>query len=561
MLRVFIIFSLVLGAQLSFADDLFKPFESSKAINQYLKLHKQFFKKTCSNSEDHKYQELLKNYRADGYFVPAINETILDMEAITANIPAMKEKIKWLEEQIKFLKTNKKLPSVKKEITALERLEKLALKHKKEYFDNLGNKKLQRVAQNKSSEVVTKIKSQYDLLLAQIPYLLNFRFPVDHFDLRRQYEQFVNATNKKDQKNKNRIYLYRKIIEDGSFDKNHRYSDIQARSVISTLKIRFADKHKFLTEDLRYDLDFVIKQVNRFHRKRIYHILTRLNQWMERSRRALVFYQNLIMLNKNNKKSNLKLLQKRSQTRYQLKDFVLKNQAKVYQFWHKQSELMKAIYVMDTILFNEVGVLDGKDALERKDVAQVVINRTKTKEYNYIRKNEPFYSYLQKLFKPNEIAEEHWLNVLFKKGQFSFTYYFISGAVNIFCPDMSPRGRRIRRKNLKLITDLLRKSNWDFDGLRYFSRGSMIGHIDMTRLWKNYTPIPERPGKPLKVGFWHKNAYRNNRYRFLYTFLGQDKKTYDVIKIRNRKYVVHPGKKLGFFTYRNPHLFTYFRRH
>ena len=55
---------------------------------------------------------------------------------------------------------------------------------------------------------------------------------------------------------------------------------------------------------------------------------------------------------------------------------------------------MQAIYVMETILYNEVGTADAPDALERRDVAQVINNRYENNKYNTLSKTDAITPYL-----------------------------------------------------------------------------------------------------------------------------------------------------------------------
>ena len=229
------------------------------------------------------------------------------------------------------------------------------------------------------------------------------------------------------------------------------------------------------------------------------------------------------------------MLKRLSQGRFKLKDYTLKQQSKVYQYWMKQSELMRSLYVLETILFSEVGDLDGRDALDRKDVAQVVLNRTTIPFFSSIAEKESFYPYINKDVTHENIQKSKWLNVLFKEGEFSFTYYFITGSVKIYCPDMSRRGKYLRRENLKLSLNILRNPNWNFLATRYFSRASMLGRIDMTQVWSDYIPIQERPGVLARSQNRLKKLYKRSKYRYLYSFNDPSDRDFDVLVRQNVK--------------------------
>jgi hypothetical protein len=135
---------------------------------------------------------------------------------------------------------------------------------------------------------------------------------------------------------------------------------------------------------------------------------------------------------------------------------------------------MQKLFSIETILYSEVGRIDAPDALERRDIAQVVINRSQNVLYNSLGNKDSIVKYLSPEIKINE---NKWLNVLFKEGEFSFTYFYIPGNFHIYCPDMSRIGQFLRRENVRIALNLLNKPQASFFALRYFSRASMFGLI------------------------------------------------------------------------------------
>src|SRR5690606_22125538 len=158
-----------------------------------------------------------------------------------------------------------------------------------------------------------------------------------------------------------------------------------------------------------------------------------------------------------------------------LKDYVYSRQADVYKYWLGQSELNRAIFVIETILMNEVGGVDGDEALERMDVARVVMNRLDKPQYLSIGKKEFIHPYLRKVTSDIHLKNEKFLNALFKQGAFSFTYYYKSGVSKIYCPDLSRKAKNIRQKNIEIALQVLKEEDSTFKATRYFSRASMIG--------------------------------------------------------------------------------------
>ena len=180
-----------------------------------------------------------------------------------------------------------------------------------------------------------------------------------------------------------------------------------------------------------------------------------------------------------------------SESRYQLMKFNFEKQRKVYNFWLQENKLNRVLFVLETILFNEAGDVDGRDALERMDVVQVVFNRTQIPFYHTIEEDEAIYPYLRSIGK-KKLTRSKWLNVMFKEGEFSFTYFFIPSSKNIYCPDVSRRGRFLRKENLGVILNMLKNPNSKFKATRYFSRASMLGRIDMAKVWTDFSALPER---------------------------------------------------------------------
>ena len=121
---------------------------------------------------------------------------------------------------------------------------------------------------------------------------------------------------------------------------------------------------------------------------------------------------------------------------------------------------------------NEVGRLDVDGSLERREVTRVVAKRTGVKEYKTPAKNSLLYRKIRKKLK-DKYTNYPWLNVLFKEGEFSFTYYFLYASVRTFCPEMTLSGRSLRKENVKIGIETLRNYK-DTNSVRYFSRASML---------------------------------------------------------------------------------------
>ena len=121
---------------------------------------------------------------------------------------------------------------------------------------------------------------------------------------------------------------------------------------------------------------------------------------------------------------------------------------------------------------------------------------------------------------------------------------------------MSQKARDIRDKALEIATGLKGK---DFNKpevpVRYFSRQSMLGRIDMSKLWSNFSALPEKPGPLLKKEAI--NEVDSVEPLYLYSFFSLDKTKYEVFK-RNDLFYVENTKSGEVFEYRNPNYFKYF---
>jgi len=531
---------------------------NNKIIADYLKIHKEFSKQLCSPGTEEHFWKLFRNYRGNGNFIPVLPNEELDKKTIKKNLSLLEKKGSWLSKQLKFLNKYKKFAVQKKRIEKLQRNLNELLEFKKKYFLAKDIKTKSKI-KNASKYKFIEFKSEFSSLIKEIPFLLSFNFPLDHFALRLNYDTYKSRTDIEGKMMANDIYFYRKVVQDGAQDPNHKRSDRFLRATIDTVYLKMNEPSFFISEELRYDFSSVLEGIKRQLKLGSRHQKKRLNEWLHRNKRSLKFYSQISETKKAGSKEiqlGDSVAEKRAKARYILKDYVLQKEAKSYEFWAKQPKLMRSLFSLETILFNEVGGIDGRDALERRDVAQVVINRLNLKKYNNIVEKESLYSYLEKLKIENR-DQYKWLNVMLKEGEFSFSYFFIPGNAKIYCPDMTRRGRFLRKENLRVSLSLLKKPSDDFKALRYFSRASMLGRIDMAKLWNDYSALAERPGKKAHHTKILKRMYKQGKYKFLYDFKTKDNLHFKVVEIKRKPYVLPVGK-LNFYKYRNPHFFKYF---
>ena len=126
---------------------------------------------------------------------------------------------------------------------------------------------------------------------------------------------------------------------------------------------------------------------------------------------------------------------------------------------------------------------------------------------------------------------------------------------------MSRLGRNLRETNIKISLKAIKEYRPEFNVLRYFSRISMLGKIDMSSVWTDYKKLPEAPGHKAIEQRRLTRLYLADKYRYLYTFLDKKRVEYTVVQMGKKIYSLRwiKGKPV-FFDYRNPQLFSYFKK-
>jgi len=552
LLKIFL--SFIFASSFCFAQDS-APIEWSgnlyKLAHKYKVLHKKFSKEVCSPGTDSKYYKHLRSYRGTGFYLP-LNDDDIDRKAIKDNLSHFKKKMNFIDQMKKKLVKQKTTPEFEEISKGLKETLNTLLELKKSYSQEIRKKKKIEIREE-SSKKVELLRKQFDEFVEKVFFLKSYNFPNDHLKNRRDYELYKNDDKTKTKANK--VFFFRKIVEDGSYHLDHTRPDLYIRSTLDTLYIQIKKEKIFISENLRYDLEWILRRVEGSLNEGFQKHIDRLSEWYKRTKLNYNFYSDIIQV-KNQKKAK-QLVKAKNQASLQMKKFVYTKQAEVYRWWTKQDDLMRAVYVLTTALFNEVGTVDGRDALERYDVAQIVMNRVEDSFYSSLDPNQELVKYLN--MSQEEYSKYKWLNALFRVGEFSFTYHYISSVVKIFCPDMSRAGRNLREKNIKISLKAIKEYRPDFNVLRYFSRVSMLGKIDMSTVWFDYEQYPERAG--YLIGNQHRliRFYLADKYQYLYSFTDPKGLSYQVIKIGDDTYSMRWVRgKPQFYKYRDPHLFKYF---
>lgn len=525
-----------------------------KIINDYEKMQQKFFRQVCAPGDLNKYSSLIKKYRGQGYYLPKLDLNI-DRNAIIKNLYHYKKKVTFIRKTIDQLEADNNFLKFSLAKNEVDKIINNLLNLKKQFHFKIKKEERDRIL-NESRIEILRLKKQFSLFMDQMYFMKSYNFPNDFLSYRRDYEKYRFDKKLKNDKLANEIFFFRKIVEDGAFDPDRTRPDKFIRTALDTLYLNIQKEQDFLSEDVRYDLDWLEEKLERIVERGKKAQLLRLNEWLERTERTFKFYQELVAIKNKNKAKFL--VQKENEAAVDLRQFVYKKQAEVYEFWSKQKELDKALFVFETILVHEVGVLDGKYGLERTNVAKVILNRHLDDFYNQLEDDQPIVNYIGK---DVDIDEEKWLNVLFKTGEFSFTYHYIPAVTGIYCPDMSRRGKAIRKQNLKFALKTIKSHDGFFNAYRYFSRVSMLGKIDMSTVWTDYSRLPEMPGYKAEPQRRLIHNYYADRYQYLYSFRDARNIEYTVVKMNDKIYSMTWKKgEPVFYDYRNPHFFKYFSK-
>lgn len=545
---VFIFLSLSVSAEVFIPDN--KDYFSVE--DEYLAVHKEFVQQMCPAGLETQYKQLDFGYRGDGNYLPVqLNEKI-DLNAIKKNILYFSQKEDWIRKQIEGLKQVKDFKSELKKISKTRESLKKLMHFKKQHFFS-SDKKARENWEEKSSQEFKVLKNNLNNLVQATPFLSNFIFPLDHLQLRKSYEEHKTDSYREGRAKANEIYFYRKIVEDGASDEDLSNNDTYFRSVLSTVTIALEKKHEILEEDLRSDMSYLLNAYEKHLKWSKDRWIKRMEKWLSKTKSSQDFYQKML----NEKEEDLeRIITEKELALYGLKDFVLNKEKDVYQFWKNKSELMQAMYVFETILYSEVGLMDGHDGLERRDIARVVFNRYFQSEYNSLSEADAIFKYLApKSKKP--IKENRWLNILFKEGEFSFTYFYIPGNFHIYCPDMTKTGLYLRKDNLKIAYEILKNQVQNFKAVRYYSRTSMLGRISMDSIWDDFVVIPERVGPELKHKKKVIESFLNGKYQFYYSFKDDNENEFIVGEVKSKLYAFPMLPPVKAFAYRNPHQFKF----
>ena len=552
LLLIFSCFSRAAASALATAT--FPAEMSIEQIQQaYLQTQSFFSQRLCIPGTEEKFWQLFRSYKAEGLYVPTFQDQEIDLTSIRANLGHLKEKLKWLagvkvklQQKVDFrreLGIAEGILQVVEEILVIN------------YRQVLAPSELNRQeVQNK----LDTLKKLHLNLIGEIYYLLPFKYPQDYLQLRWRYDQLkqqvVDKYHRDLEHQANDLFFFRQMVEDGANEENGTGPDLYLRTTLSTIGLLMEKPLEQLTENLRYDLVDVIDKMQKLWKKGIKYSQTRHENWINKTQKQLVFFQGLLQAKKEAQRQFLK---KRASSLHQLRDFVASHLGHTYQFWADYPLWYQYLFAMETIFTNEVGRLDGPGGVERLDIAQVVLNRSNFPEFWQMDAEKvTFFQYVP-LAHRAQWQKYLWSNLLMKPGEFSFTYFYLPSVIRIFCPEMTTAGKRRRAENVQLAIWAAKNPQASFQALRYFSRASMTGRIDMSVIWSDYVSFPERPGMAVEGETQKKlvSQFQGGNFKYLYSI----NQTLQVLQFADDEYVYDSTAKF-FYYHRNPHYFTYFKK-
>jgi hypothetical protein len=238
------------------------------------------------------------------------------------------------------------------------------------------------------------------------------------------------------------------MYEEGATDEDGSGNDIFLRTTLDTFKLRLDKEEIFFNQETVTDWDWLKKNILMHFQKGKLRQISRLEHWKKKLQKSKEFYKALLLQNQDQEQEYLHQF---SESTKNLKDFVEIKLGEVYKFWSDQPLELQQIFILQTILIHEVGNVDPTQR-ERKSVAQVVKNRALDDSYHYLFKDDPWKKYVEGDLKDKKYW---WLNVLFRKGEFSFMLFFIPSVSKVFCPSRNVLDETLAEENLTLAIQSL----------------------------------------------------------------------------------------------------------
>jgi hypothetical protein len=520
--------------------------------SSYKKTVDTFQNQVCKPGTEEKFWELYYKFKGKGFYIPIKENIRVNKKAIKSNFRLITQKINWIKKTSKKLSKYKKLPEIEQDLIQLQKLVNSNLRYK--FLLEVKGEPEGVILFNVNKNIV-KLKSTYHLITKKIFYLLNFNYPNNHLGNRVRYENYKTARNISSALKADAMFVRRKILEDGAMDPMSKSNDRYLRTALDNIKLRLDQTTDFIEDDLRVDLEWAMEKLKKNVNKGLNYQLNKLAEWEKREKLRFEFYNKVFH---SSDKSLAKLVSEKNNASESLQSFIYKKQADTYKYWMKEDERLRKIFIMENILYNEVGNLDPLK-VERKEILRIIYKRTTTPPYNLLLPHQKISKYLNNI----QTDKYKWLNTFLRRGEFSYTLYYIPSVIRVFCSNVSRNGWKLRNENIKLSINFLKelgKESTLTESIRYFSRVSMVGKIDMSLIWKNFEAVGEVPGQKLSNTSHLEKKFLKGQFRYFYK-VNHEGNLFGVFEVLNKTYMVNIDdlKKPKFFNYRNPHLFKYFK--
>ena len=138
--------------------------EMSSHMKDYMESFDKFRKKTCGPKVQKEFEDSLKAYRGQGYWIPELKGDV-DVEAIKSLLPEFDKKLAWIKSQKEKIGKLKKLPTLKstKDIRFIQ--SRLLQLKKTELLSSEDSKK---VARKESLKLLATLLKKYEELISKV---------------------------------------------------------------------------------------------------------------------------------------------------------------------------------------------------------------------------------------------------------------------------------------------------------------------------------------------------------------------------------------------------------
>ena len=273
---------------------------------------------------------------------------------------------------------------------------------KQRHWEEKNTEKRQRLAIESQKKVI-RFQSKLGNFFDNLIFLHTFNYPVDHLKMRGKYD---SLKIRKDVLGKNLaqdLFFKRKIFEDGAPHPRWRGTDKSIRTLINTLKINLEysqDDNIFISETLRYDLKWLLSRVEKYLSYDSSLIKRELFRWGKKVKDQIDFYNQLLSGKVEIKGKEIPVadfIEDNLGAKSRLEDFIYEKQADTYEFWSRQPEEQRRLFVSETIILNEVGGTPDPGDVEKEEVLKVVHKRSRLKFYSSLGGTKELTDKLKKL--------------------------------------------------------------------------------------------------------------------------------------------------------------------